>query len=90
MKISKLLMVAFALCAFTFVSCGDDDDDNPCTVCKFEVPLLSDCEIQVCEDGANTTLDGGAACLGGETLLVGLSTQAEKVAALETAGFSCN
>lgn len=89
MKFSKLFMVALTLVAFTFTSCGDDDDST-CMQCKLAVPLFDDCEIEVCEDGTATTLSGGTACLGGETAISLLSTQAEKVAALEAAGFTCN
>jgi len=90
MKFNKLFLLVFALMAFTFVSCGDSEEPNGCMKCKLAVPLLSDCEIEVCEDGASTTLDGGTACAGGEAVLIGLSTQAEKVQALTDLGFSCN
>ncbi len=91
MKLGKLVMLVLALFAFAMTSCGDDDeDDNPCTVCTLAVPLLSDCEIEVCPDGTSTTLDGGAACAGGELAVSLLTTQAEKVDALTAAGYSCN
>lgn len=83
-------MLALALFAFTMTSCGDDD--NGCTVCKLTVPLLSDCEIEVCEDGTSSRKSGGDVCLGGEAAITAASaaTQQEKIDALTAAGFSCN
>jgi len=61
MKTTRLFVLAFGLCAFTFMSCGDEDDSNLCTRCKLSIPLIADCEIDVCEDGTSTIV-------GGETL----------------------
>lgn len=93
MKLGKLFLLVLALFAFGMTSCGDDDDD--CTRCTLSsgVPLIDDCDIDVCPDGTTNTRGGGALCLGGETALGTLAadaTQQEKIEVLRTAGFTCN
>lgn len=89
MKNLFALLFVFLMLGFA-TSCGDDEPETTCTVCTLAVPLFDDCQIDVCEDGTDTTQAGGTACLGGETALTGLTTQAEKVDALVAAGFTCN
>jgi len=91
MKLGKLFLLALALFAFGLTSCGKDDD-NDCTRCKLAIPILDDCEIDVCPDGSTTTVGGGINCAGGEAALaiVSAGTQQEKIDALTAAGFSCN
>lgn len=91
MKLGKLFLLVLALFAFGMTSCGDDEDDNDCTRCTLNIPLLDDCEIDVCPDGTTTTVSGGINCTGGEAALAATGgTQQENIDALTTAGFSCN
>jgi len=85
MKLRNLfLLLAFAA-SFTFTSCGDDD--STCTKCKLEVPLLGDCEVEVCEDGSFTD-NGATVCA--TNAFTGSGTQAEVIAGLEALGYDCN
>jgi len=75
MKLGKLFLLALALFAFGLTSCGKDDD-NDCTRCKLAIPILDDCEIDVCPDGSTTTVGGGINCAGGEAALALRTTKA--------------
>lgn len=89
MKLGKLFMVVIAFITLTMSACKNDQDG--CTVCKMVLPIVADCEINVCPDGSSSRRSGGDFCISGETSIsaAGAMTQQEKIDVLTSSGFTC-
>ncbi len=94
MKIQNLFLFLLLALSITVVSCGDDEEEIPegCMLCTLEVDLLADCDYTICDDGSQSSVGGTASCTTGDAALALLdddATTADRIAALESVGFTC-